>query len=446
VLVLTGAASASWSEPAGITGWRQVASVDGADTLVSTVWVKAAEPADLGGEVRVESDDYHKAMLTLAAYAGVDAGAVTAAGSADPVPTPEHASPSVAVAAGDWVASYWVDKSAATTTWSAPTDVVVRGTAIGQGTGRYSSLWADQGWAAAGLAGGGTASTDAESLGFGWTIALPAIDDGSSPPPAGGHVTKLLVIWEENDTTAVLDQMPYLNSLGETYGQATGYTGLVHPSEGNYVAAASGQGADTCGKRNPSPSACPQPGHTVFGQALAAGLTAKTYAESMTSNCLHANTGAYAVRHNPWPYFPAEASECAALDVPLGTTSAGALLTDTVQGTLPNAAMVVPDVDHDAHDGTPRQADDWLARWVPLLMAGPDYQAGRLAIVVTFDEGVGSDQNVPFVLVSPEQSGRVVAGAYDHYALSRLFSEVLGTEPLNAAADAPSLATAFGLR
>jgi acid phosphatase len=240
--------------------------------------------------------------------------------------------------------------------------------------------------------------------------------------------------------------MPYLKSLGDTYGQATGYTGLVHPSEGNYIAAASGQGADTCGMRNPSPGACPQPGQTVFGQALAAGLTAKTYAESMTANCLHANTGSYAVRHNPWPYFPAEADACAELDVPLGTTTGGALADDIGQGTLPNAGMVVPDVDNDAHDGTPQQADAWLSRWLPLLMAGPDYQAGRLAIVVTFDEGVGANQNVPFVLVSPEQSGRVVTGAFDHYALCRMFADVLGVPPLNAAADAPDLAAAFGLR
>jgi hypothetical protein len=50
----------------------------------------------------------------------------------------------------------------------------------------------------------------------------------------------------------------------------------------------------------------------VFGRLLAAGRTAKTYAEAMPDNCSRRNHAIYAVRHNPWTYFddPAERAAC----------------------------------------------------------------------------------------------------------------------------------------
>jgi acid phosphatase len=41
--------------------------------------------------------------------------------------------------------------------------------------------------------------------------------------------------------------------------------------------------------------------------------------------------------------------------------------------------------------------------------------------------------------------GAVVTTPLTHYSLARLYSEVLGAEPLGEAAAAPSMATAFGL-
>jgi hypothetical protein len=284
------------------------------------------------------------------------------------------------------------------------------------------------------------------------TAAGASSDDASTrpsattrPPPVGKlpAVTKLLVIWEENHTTSAYTSMQYLASLAGTYGKATHYVGVVHPSLGNYLAATSGQGAGTCGMRDPSPAACPQPGHTVFGQALGAGKTAKSYAEAMTSNCKKTGNPGYVAHHNPWVYFKAEAASCGRLDVPL-SSSTSALRTDARNGTLPNAGMVVPNMTDDAHNGTLAQADRWLRTWVPVVMAGPDYQAGRLAVVVVFDEGTFS-QTVPFVVVNRRESHRIVTGAFSQYSLCRMYDDVLGLRPLNAAAGAPGLATAFGL-
>ena len=107
--------------------------------------------------------------------------------------------------------------------------------------------------------------------------------------------------------------------------------------------------------------------------------------------------------------------------------------------------MVIPNLNNDAHDGSLLEADNWLASWIPAVMAGPDYQAGRLAIVVTFDEGIGANQNIPFVVVHPRRQRRRHAGRIDHYGLTRMYDDVLGVPPLNAAATHPGLKAAFGL-
>jgi hypothetical protein len=70
--------------------------------------------------------------------------------------------------------------------------------------------------------------------------------------------------------------------------------------------------------------------------------------------------------------------------------------------------------------------------------------AGRLVIVVVFDEGETTDV-VPFVIMAPGVSGVIARRPANHYALTRLIDEVAGTPPLRQASGAPDLAPAFGL-
>jgi PKD repeat protein len=439
VLVFTGAKAVVWSGPSGVTGWTQLGSstVNG---LTSVVWTKALDAADLPMSVQFTTATAAKALETLSVYSGGGGAPVTAVSGSDTLTT-THVTPAVPAVAGDWVVSYWVDRSSTTTAWQVQPDVVSRDTTVGTGTAHFSALWGDSGGPVpAGSYPGRVATTNAVTSASMWSIVLPG---GTPAPPS--PVTKVMVIMEENETTAAYDGMPFLRGLATTYGKASHYKSLRHPSEGNYIGIVSGQGATTCGLPNPSPAACPQPGATVFGQALAAGETAKTYAESMTTPCQQTNQATYAARHNPWVFFGDESSACANLDVPAGTVSSGALKDDVDAGTLPNAGMIVPDLNHDAHDGSLQQADDWLASWMQALMAGADYQSGRLAIVITFDEGVATNQTIPFVVVYPSLSQVDVTQPFDHYGLTRLYDDVLGTQPLNAAAFEPGLRAAFGL-
>lgn len=261
------------------------------------------------------------------------------------------------------------------------------------------------------------------------------------------HPTKVLVVVEENHSaTGALRGMPNLAALARRYGYTTAYKAITHPSLPNYLAIA---GGSTFGVRDDKgPGSHHITGQSVFDRAIAARRTAKAYLEAMPSNCGQSATTKYAVKHNPWAYFSdaTPRANCRRYDVPSGTTSSGPLRSDIDAGRLPNVGMLVPDICHDGHDCSLATADSWLKAWLARIMAGPDYRAGRLAVVVTFDEDDYSQANtVLTVVISPYTSAIKTATAFSHYSLTRYFAEITGTTPLRSAATARSLRSTFHL-
>lgn len=238
--------------------------------------------------------------------------------------------------------------------------------------------------------------------------------------------------------------MPYLWQLARRYAYAAHYSAITHPSLPNYLAIFSGSAFNDPPDCSPGPG-CRYPGPSVFGQALARSKTARAYQESMPTACDQSASGNYAVKHNPWAYIPAEAAACRAGDLPAGTPSGGALASDIRASTLPNVGLLTPNLIHDAHDGTLRQADAYLRQRIPVMTSGPDWQHGRLAIAVVFDEGDTSNQ-VPLVLIAPGLSSNVIHQPLDHYALTRLIDTIIGAPPLRQAARAPDLGQQLRLK
>jgi acid phosphatase len=258
-------------------------------------------------------------------------------------------------------------------------------------------------------------------------------------PVATEGITKVLTIVEENHgLSSARAGMPYLASLAAQYGEATAYRSLTHPSLPNYLAMTAGS---TFGIHDDGgPSSHPVSGPSVFDLALRTGHTAKVYAESMPSNCAHSSGGRYAARHNTWTYFPAS-TRCQALDVP-----AGAIDADVAAGRLPNVGMLVPDLCHDAHDCALAQADGYLRDVMRTVQSGPDWRAGRLAVVVTFDEvgGTGPGRLLT-VVVAPSLHRARVSTPLSHLSWSRWMTDLVGAPPLRDAAGATSLGKAFHL-
>lgn len=263
--------------------------------------------------------------------------------------------------------------------------------------------------------------------------------------------TKVLTFVVENHSyNQMRTQMPYLNSLASQYAYATAWTAITHPSLPNYLAIA---GGSTFGVTDDAdPSSHHVSGQSIFGQALAVGKRAKTYAESMPGKCYQTASGTYGVKHNPWAYFTdtAERAGCNQFDV--GT---GSLLKQATNGRLPNVGMVIPNNCHSGHSatgcpnstaGTLAAPDDWLKTTLPTILGSADFTSGRLVVVVTADEDDYSSGNtVLTVVMQASLSNKVVTTALTHYSLTRYYAQVLGVTPLRGGVTAPDMKAAFGL-
>jgi phospholipase C len=246
---------------------------------------------------------------------------------------------------------------------------------------------------------------------------------------------------ENKDYGAVLGSSaaPFENALSGRCGVAVNYHGVAHPSLPNYLAAT---GGSTFGVADDAaPALHPVAGPSLFGQVEAAGLTWRSYEESMPSPCLLANSGMYAVRHNPAAYFTDLRAACQHSDVGLE-----ALPRDIAAGALPAFALITPNLCHDTHNCSVAAGDAWLRTWLTALLDGPNYRSGDTLVVLTWDEAEGGGSTVPAIVVAPSVSpGTVAQGRFDHYSLLRTTEDLLRLAPLGQAASASSMASAFGL-
>ncbi len=264
-----------------------------------------------------------------------------------------------------------------------------------------------------------------------------------TPVPASiNTITKVLVFVEENHS---YDQMrlgmPYAATLADKYGYSNNFYAIRHPSLPNYIAMA---GGSTNGiTANGSPSTYKVKGPSIFGQAIAANKTAKTYADGMPSNCYLSNGGTkYVVRHNPWAYFVDERALCQKFDVPFTKFDE-----DVKAGALPNLGFVIPNNCNNAHDCSLKTADNWFKTQMAKVFNGPDWKSGKLAVVLTADEDNKSSGNkILTAVMHPSLNRKVVSQKLTLYSLSRFCSELVGAKPLKNALTAASMSDAFGLK
>ena len=268
--------------------------------------------------------------------------------------------------------------------------------------------------------------------------------------------THVIWIFMENhsfsDIISNAAQAPYINSLAAECGLATNYHNISHPSLPNYIAATSGLSGRALKTFNPdcSPSKkCSTPAPSIFGE----GETWKAYQESMPANCNPANSGEYAVRHNPPPYYTTLAG-CSSLDVPYTQ-----LASDLTNGTLPAFSFITPNLIDDMHDGTIADGDNWLASNLPTILNSPEYQSGSTAVFITWDEGTGGKTGescatnttdpscqVATIVISPSTPVGVTSGAlFNHYSLLGTTEQLLGLPALGQAAGAATMTAAFNL-
>jgi phosphatidylinositol-3-phosphatase len=285
---------------------------------------------------------------------------------------------------------------------------------------------------------------------------LTASGPAATPPSGPAVRRKVMVIAEENHTEEDVlgsGRAPYLAELSRRYATLTEMTAgypVGCPSLPAYLLMTSGSTHGVCDDKGPDAHRIDAP--SVFTQLEQRARAWRGYAESMPAPCTRddAAGGRYLVRHAPAPYYTG-ITRCQDWDLPLGTASAGALHDDVTAGTLPDYAFVTPNACDDMHGANVcsgdlvTDGDRWLASWLPQILAGPDYRAGRLVVVITWDEGAGSSNHIPTIIVSPTAEGVTVSAPMTHCGLLAMEQRLLGLPPLGCAAVAPSPARALGL-
>ncbi len=266
--------------------------------------------------------------------------------------------------------------------------------------------------------------------------------------PQSKHV--VLVMEENQSYSTVVGQTsvwPNLNHLISTGALATNYYANTHPSIGNYFMLTTGQILT-----NNDSSTTVWNVDNIARRMLASGVSFKIYAEGITQGYLGGNTGLYLIRHNPFAMLSdiADSQPVAQAHIWPFTQFAS----DVAHGTLPEYSYIVPDIDDDAHNGTPQQADTWLQSNVidPLSTYSAFEPGGDGVLIVDFDEAATSDTthgggHVACVLWGPDVNvgyTQTSGTVYQHQSLLRTEMELLGlSSPPAAAAAAPPMTEFF---
>ena len=256
----------------------------------------------------------------------------------------------------------------------------------------------------------------------------------STPPASYDHV--VWVVMENHSYNEIIgsSSAPYINQLASQCGSAAKMFAESHPSLPNYIAMTSGS---TQGITDDSdPALHPLTAPSIFSLAGSGGW--RSLEESMPSNCYLTNSGQYAVRHNPAAYFTNVRTDCATQDVPLGSSP----------DISARFTFVTPNVCSDMHDCSISTGDNWLAGFLPKVLASAEYQAGKTAVFLTWDEDDSSQSNqIPTLVIAPSVTpGTSSSTTFNHYSMLRTTQELLGLSPLlGGASSATSMRSAFHL-
>jgi phospholipase C len=265
----------------------------------------------------------------------------------------------------------------------------------------------------------------------------------SGPAPGAGGIDHIVVIVLENKpVTRILDAQdaPYLNQLARNNALAANYHATTHPSLPNYLALTSGTTAGITNDCTPAASACTANVRNIADAVAASGRSWKMYAEGMSAPCQAVNSGRYAVKHNPFMYYPSvtnDAAYCAGHVVPFSQLDEDL---KTAAG-LPDFVFITPDMCSDTHDCPVQSGDDWLSGQGTRILRSPAFSTQHSLLVVTWDEGSSDNNQVVTVFAGPAARKGFSSGArYDHYSLLHTIENAWGLEPLTAAVrDAPPM-------
>ncbi|MCB5293801.1 alkaline phosphatase family protein [Arthrobacter sp. SO3] len=253
---------------------------------------------------------------------------------------------------------------------------------------------------------------------------------GTAQEPAIDHV--VIIVMENKAASRILgaDDAPYLNSLARENAVAANYHAITRPSLPNYLALTSGTTAGITSNCDPEANSCEADVRTIADEISSSGRKWRMYADGMPEPCQAEDSGRYAVKHNPFMYYPSVTDDralCTDHVVPFSRLDAD-LKTDR---SLPDYVFITPDMCSDTHDCPVQSGDDWLSRQVPKILAAPAFTTKNSLLVITYDEGDGSSNQIATVFAGPAaRKGYTSETRFTHYSLLRTIEDAWGLDPL----------------
>jgi phosphatidylinositol-3-phosphatase len=232
------------------------------------------------------------------------------------------------------------------------------------------------------------------------------------------QIDHIVIVVEENHSQQKIQgnlAAPYMNSLMDHGANFMNYYAIEHPSQPNYLDLFSGSNQGVTNDNVPK---------TKFSAAnLASELIEKNYSFAGYSEDLPSigfdgastGPGGYARKHNPWVNFtnvPKETNQ------PLKNFPANF-------NQLPTVSFVIPNLQHDMHDGTIKEADEWLKEHVDSYVQWA--KTHNSLLIVTWDEDDFSQNNqIPtFIVGAPVKTGQFHE-KFNHFNLLRTIEDIYG--------------------
>lgn len=229
----------------------------------------------------------------------------------------------------------------------------------------------------------------------------------------------VVIVVEENHSRQNIignQAAPYMNRLAKQGAYFTESYANAHPSQPNYLILFSGsdQGVhnDSCGHTFTAPN--------LASELFKHKLTFAGYSEGLPSvGSTVCTNKQYGRKHSPWVNFtniPKSANR-RFTDFPADYTQ------------LPTVSFVIPNLDHDMHDGTIQAADRWLKQNMgPYVEWAKSHNS---ILILTWDEDdYGSRNHIPTIIVGDHVRQIVFDQKITHLNVLRTMEDLYGLSHL----------------
>lgn len=288
-------------------------------------------------------------------------------------------------------------------------------------------------------------------------------DGNNAGIPNFQHI--FVIMMENTSYTSLIGNpnAPFINSTAKSYGLATNYFGVTHPSQPNYIAATSGS---TNGISDDLDHTINVP--NIVDQIEASGRSWKAYMQSysLCTSLTQSTCGnqLYERKHNPFISYQDIQSDPARV---ANIVDFSQFATDLAKNNVPNYSWISPDQCHDMHGrGGPASdqcsfshtqdliaaGDAFLKSTINAIFNSQTWQNSNSVIFIAWDESdfvfpsfpdtsgccdanPGGGHVVSLVLLSENETARTSSVAYNHYSMLSTIESAWNLECLGFTCD-----------